>query len=105
MELPKTAEIICCFSASHLDQYHKATQPTIIRHNNVSQPSSTHTIMHTTSLPQSRWQPPDVEFYKMNLDTALDVVGAIIGIGAIIRNHDGEVVACYSKPIRGCYVS
>uniref|UniRef100_A0A803QJE5 Reverse transcriptase zinc-binding domain-containing protein n=1 Tax=Cannabis sativa TaxID=3483 RepID=A0A803QJE5_CANSA len=47
--------------------------------------------------------PPAADFFKLNMDAARDQAGAIIGIGALIRDHDDTVVASFSKPIRGCF--
>uniref|UniRef100_A0A803NGM8 Uncharacterized protein n=1 Tax=Cannabis sativa TaxID=3483 RepID=A0A803NGM8_CANSA len=44
----KPADIICIFSASHLDQYHKATLSTVIQNSNTSKPPDPHTASHTT---------------------------------------------------------
>ena len=51
------------------------------------------------------WQPPTQMKTKMNIDAAADFKHLKIGVGAVIRGHNGEVIAALSKPIQGCFKS
>ena len=43
------------------------------------------------------WTPPDDEYYKINFDGALFQVNNCAGIGVVIRNGDGQVMASFSQ--------
>lgn len=49
------------------------------------------------------WHPPDPPRYKLNTDAALDKEGGVTGLGCIIRNHQGAVMAAVTskKPYFG----
>ncbi|KAK3224581.1 hypothetical protein Dsin_004443 [Dipteronia sinensis] len=49
------------------------------------------------------WRPPDPGLYKVNTDAALDVGGRKTGIGLIIRNCFGEVIASSAQPVLAGY--
>uniref|UniRef100_A0A803PD29 RNase H type-1 domain-containing protein n=1 Tax=Cannabis sativa TaxID=3483 RepID=A0A803PD29_CANSA len=51
------------------------------------------------------WQPPPENKLKMNVDTAVDSLRSKIGIGVIIRDSNGCVVATMSKSVVGNYKS
>ncbi|KAF4382154.1 hypothetical protein F8388_008640 [Cannabis sativa] len=51
------------------------------------------------------WKPQLLNKLKLNVDAAVNTVDKILGIGAIIRNHDGQVVVALSKPVQGCFRS
>ena len=42
---------------------------------------------------------PDLGSYKINSDAALDMVGHTVGVGVVIRNSDGLVMASNSQEI------
>ncbi|XP_059450984.1 uncharacterized protein LOC132181765 [Corylus avellana] len=50
--------------------------------------------------PLVRWSLPPPEFVKCNWDAAIDLAGKRMGVGIVIRNHVGEVVAaqCSTRP-------
>uniref|UniRef100_A0A803QC75 Reverse transcriptase domain-containing protein n=1 Tax=Cannabis sativa TaxID=3483 RepID=A0A803QC75_CANSA len=52
-----------------------------------------------------QWRPPEANSYKLNVDAAIDVHQKVIGIGAIIRDSNGNVVAAYSKQQPGHFSS
>uniref|UniRef100_A0A803P0J9 Reverse transcriptase domain-containing protein n=1 Tax=Cannabis sativa TaxID=3483 RepID=A0A803P0J9_CANSA len=54
---------------------------------------------------QVPWIPPISGSYKLNVDAALNVGSNIIGVGAIVRDAAGNVVAALSKPIVGNFAS
>ncbi|XP_035541705.1 uncharacterized protein LOC118344698 [Juglans regia] len=41
-----------------------------------------------------RWEKPDTMVCKVNWDAALDVKNKKVGIGVIIRDSEGEILAC-----------
>ncbi|XP_075640446.1 uncharacterized protein LOC142612215 [Castanea sativa] len=45
----------------------------------------------------SRWTPPNFPWYKTNVDAAVFPHLGMIGVGVIIRDHGGSVVAAMSK--------
>ena len=44
-----------------------------------------------------RWVPPTFPWYKVNVDAAVFSHLSITGIGVIIRDHFGSIVAALSK--------
>ncbi|KAM6589363.1 hypothetical protein CsatA_011968 [Cannabis sativa] len=52
-----------------------------------------------------KWQPPPINCFKLNVDAATNVDQKKLGIGAIIRDHNGFVVAAYSKVVQGSFRS
>ncbi|KAM6553175.1 hypothetical protein CsatB_013937 [Cannabis sativa] len=42
-------------------------------------------------------------FYTLNVDDAYNEEAAIIGIGAIFRDYAGDVIAAFSRSLKGCY--
>ncbi|KAM6601123.1 hypothetical protein CsatA_020732 [Cannabis sativa] len=53
----------------------------------------------------SSWLPPSPAGLKLNVDAAVNHELKILGIGAVIRDHCGNVVAALSKPVQGCFRS
>lgn len=49
------------------------------------------------------WHPPNPPRYKLNIDAALDKDGGVAGLGCIIRNYQGAVMAAVTskKPCLG----
>uniref|UniRef100_A0A803NJ60 Reverse transcriptase domain-containing protein n=1 Tax=Cannabis sativa TaxID=3483 RepID=A0A803NJ60_CANSA len=54
---------------------------------------------------ESPWRPPDFGSLKMNVDAVVDSTNNIIGVGAVIRNCEGVVIAGFSKPLIGNFAS
>ncbi|KAM6596102.1 hypothetical protein CsatA_006626 [Cannabis sativa] len=52
-----------------------------------------------------KWQPPPHNGFKLNVDAATNVDQKKLGIRAIIRDHNGVVVATYSKVVQGNFRS
>lgn len=48
-----------------------------------------------------KWQPPPNDWHKLNTDGAAKNNSGVAGIGGIIRNHKGDMVAGFTKNI-GC---
>uniref|UniRef100_A0A803NGI9 Reverse transcriptase domain-containing protein n=1 Tax=Cannabis sativa TaxID=3483 RepID=A0A803NGI9_CANSA len=55
----------------------------------------------TGAAAQPHWISPPLDKLKMNVDAACDISRNKIGVGIIIRNSSGQVVAAYSKPLTG----
>jgi hypothetical protein len=49
-----------------------------------------------------KWFPPSEGKYKVNWDAAIDTVNKRLGIGLIVRNHNGLVIAARSQTKMGC---
>ncbi|KAK3221404.1 hypothetical protein Dsin_008429 [Dipteronia sinensis] len=47
------------------------------------------------------WIPPDVGLLKLNSDVGINKGGLFCGVGAVIRDDKGWVVAALSKPVHG----
>ncbi|KAK3225041.1 hypothetical protein Dsin_004903 [Dipteronia sinensis] len=45
------------------------------------------------------WGPPEMGFFKANSDFSLDMLNGKVGVGIIIRDHVGGVMASCSQPI------
>ena len=61
-------------------------------------------LLHqTVGTPQHRnhirWKPPDQGVYKVNYDGAISTQQAKVGIGVVIRNEDGVVMASMSQQL------
>nr|XP_023918260.1 uncharacterized protein LOC112029812 [Quercus suber] len=44
-----------------------------------------------------RWTLPNFPWYKNNIDAAIFTVSKFVGIGVVVRDHEGSVVAALSK--------
>ena len=62
---------------------------------------SLHNTVTTSAMRRilARWTPPDDEYYKINFDGALFQADNCAGIGVVIRNGDGQVMASLSQQI------
>uniref|UniRef100_A0A803Q0J4 RNase H type-1 domain-containing protein n=1 Tax=Cannabis sativa TaxID=3483 RepID=A0A803Q0J4_CANSA len=49
------------------------------------------------------WLPPPKGLLKLNVDAALDVDNQTIGVGSIVRNSYGQVIAAILAPIKGVF--
>ncbi|KAL5797435.1 hypothetical protein ACOSQ2_002255 [Xanthoceras sorbifolium] len=47
--------------------------------------------------PVVRWSPPLFGLYKINTDATIDFKSNRVGLGAVIRNSDGQVMALCAK--------
>jgi ribonuclease HI len=53
------------------------------------------------NLPQVRWKPPQTNYYKVNFDGAIFKDSNAGGIGVVIRDNAGMVIATLSQKVRG----
>uniref|UniRef100_A0A803Q6R6 Reverse transcriptase domain-containing protein n=1 Tax=Cannabis sativa TaxID=3483 RepID=A0A803Q6R6_CANSA len=53
----------------------------------------------------AKWQPPQFNGFKMNVDAATNEEHKKLGIGALIRDHNGTVIAAFSKVVQGNFRS
>uniref|UniRef100_A0A803PAJ3 Reverse transcriptase n=1 Tax=Cannabis sativa TaxID=3483 RepID=A0A803PAJ3_CANSA len=51
------------------------------------------------------WQPPTGMGLKINVDVAVNSAAKKLGVGAIVRDHGGQVIATLSKLVQGCFRS
>uniref|UniRef100_A0A803RCC8 RNase H type-1 domain-containing protein n=1 Tax=Cannabis sativa TaxID=3483 RepID=A0A803RCC8_CANSA len=80
-----------------MDNYHNAKIHSFL----VVEPYSTspNTRLPTRGTP---WKPPHLNGLKPNVDVAVNTSTKVLGIGAIVRNQEGQMM---SKPIKGCFKS
>ncbi|KAI9195809.1 hypothetical protein LWI28_018307 [Acer negundo] len=52
--------------------------------------------------PIPKWCPPPLNHFKLNIDVALGLSGAV-GVGAVLRDHLGAVKDMFSLPRLGCF--
>ncbi|TXG68158.1 hypothetical protein EZV62_003093 [Acer yangbiense] len=57
----------------------------------------------SNNIRRGRWIPPEKDDYKANCDAALDQGNGTVGIGMIIRNFEGKVLAAGSIFFEGTY--
>uniref|UniRef100_A0A803P5C9 RAB6-interacting golgin n=1 Tax=Cannabis sativa TaxID=3483 RepID=A0A803P5C9_CANSA len=67
----------------------------------VAEPSTTNSVQQQ----QIPWFPPSPNGFKLNVDVATNFEQKKLGIGAILRDHDGMVVAALSKVVQGSFRS
>uniref|UniRef100_A0A803NHT6 Reverse transcriptase domain-containing protein n=1 Tax=Cannabis sativa TaxID=3483 RepID=A0A803NHT6_CANSA len=65
---------------------------------NVSAPTAA-TSCRSSSRDKVTWHPPPSSGIKINVDAAVNSVSKQLGVGAIVRNHNGQVLAALSMPI------
>ncbi|XP_060965559.1 uncharacterized protein LOC133034485 [Cannabis sativa] len=99
----KPADVICSFSATYLEQYHNAQASVTALNQTDNRPPNSSDPHPTAHRIVAKWQPPGAGFYKLNTDATYDHEGKIVGVGALIRDHLGSVIAGFSKPLQGCY--
>ncbi|XP_060961871.1 uncharacterized protein LOC133032068 [Cannabis sativa] len=51
------------------------------------------------------WRPPDLNGIKLNVDAAINQMTKTLGIGTIIRDHNGVVLVAISKSVQGYFRS
>uniref|UniRef100_A0A803LJ02 RNase H type-1 domain-containing protein n=1 Tax=Chenopodium quinoa TaxID=63459 RepID=A0A803LJ02_CHEQI len=61
------------------------------------------TPVHLSSAVSNKWKAPSVGFYKLNSDVARFSNDDMTGLGGVIRDSVGEVMAATYWCIKGCY--
>uniref|UniRef100_A0A803QMZ3 Reverse transcriptase domain-containing protein n=1 Tax=Cannabis sativa TaxID=3483 RepID=A0A803QMZ3_CANSA len=103
----KPSRDITVFANQHLDKFHRSSrknqQQYTVCNTSTSPVDVQATIQqHSTTV---SWTPPTLSGLKLNVDAALNQEQKILGVGAIIRNENGNVIAALSKPVQGCFRS
>uniref|UniRef100_A0A803PE40 Reverse transcriptase domain-containing protein n=1 Tax=Cannabis sativa TaxID=3483 RepID=A0A803PE40_CANSA len=88
------------YATNYMENYHKANnRPTAVTEPVTPAQIST---LPTEGIP---WKPPDMYGLKLNVDAAVNPTSKVLGVGAIVRNYKGEVMAAMSKLVQGCFRS
>uniref|UniRef100_A0A803Q0L2 RNase H type-1 domain-containing protein n=1 Tax=Cannabis sativa TaxID=3483 RepID=A0A803Q0L2_CANSA len=102
---PKAVDVLCASSVAYLNQFLKATASTLTVAGASSQgTSSSNFAPSATDKFTPKWRSPPSGFTKLNVDAACDQTEGLIGFGAIIRGHTGDVIAGFSKPFHGFFL-
>ncbi|KAM6563586.1 hypothetical protein CsatB_023584 [Cannabis sativa] len=111
----KDASALALHATTYMNNYIKATSTqdpiaTLSPHSavnllNTAATSTNSAAFKTRPTEGIPWKPPSLHKLKLNVDVAVNTVDKILGVGAIVRDHDGQVVAALSKPIQGCFRS
>ncbi|XP_041001018.1 uncharacterized protein LOC121246799 [Juglans microcarpa x Juglans regia] len=48
------------------------------------------------------WQPPDTDWIKINWDVAVRERGNRLGVGIVVRDSEGDILASYMQPLHFC---
>uniref|UniRef100_A0A803QIB1 Reverse transcriptase domain-containing protein n=1 Tax=Cannabis sativa TaxID=3483 RepID=A0A803QIB1_CANSA len=99
LDASKPAALLATFATNYLSNYRQAQakyRP---------QQVQAHQIPPPAPIPDSSWRPPDFGSLKMNVDATVDSTNNITGVGAVIRNSEGVVIAAFSKPLIGNFAS
>uniref|UniRef100_A0A803PFI7 RNase H type-1 domain-containing protein n=1 Tax=Cannabis sativa TaxID=3483 RepID=A0A803PFI7_CANSA len=101
----KEGKITTRFAQDYLGKYHASTRQALTT---PAVTSVSPTAVHTSKKLASKdipWQPPDASGLKLNVDAAINATSKTLGVGAIVQDHNGLVVAAISKPVQGCFRS
>ncbi|KAM6558713.1 hypothetical protein CsatA_027952 [Cannabis sativa] len=93
------------FAMDYVEKFRVSSTP---KHSNHSSPGNANTVSLNNSSHNNAevlWQPPTPNGFKLNVDAAVNSVTKVLGVGALVRDHDGQVIAALSKPTQGCFRS
>uniref|UniRef100_A0A803Q5N4 Reverse transcriptase domain-containing protein n=1 Tax=Cannabis sativa TaxID=3483 RepID=A0A803Q5N4_CANSA len=95
----KPAPTIASFVVNYLSNFRtaKGKKYHTAATNNATQPA--------LAAANATWKPPTGTDLKLNVDAALDANWNIIGVGAVVRDATGHVLAALAKPIIGNFAS
>uniref|UniRef100_A0A803P2K3 Reverse transcriptase domain-containing protein n=1 Tax=Cannabis sativa TaxID=3483 RepID=A0A803P2K3_CANSA len=105
--LSQPSSVTVSFASSHLDKYHRATERKQQQYQNCISQTSPVPAAETfqQGVQHLPWSSPIFNGLKMNVDAAVDQARKIMGVGAIVRDHFGYVIAAMSKPVQGSFRS
>uniref|UniRef100_A0A803NUI1 F-box domain-containing protein n=1 Tax=Cannabis sativa TaxID=3483 RepID=A0A803NUI1_CANSA len=95
----KPAAQLASFPNNYMSNYRSAQSKYQPQQNSAPQSSTTTPIVHTP------WLPPNYGELKMNVDVAVDSTSNRIGVGAVVRNSEGQVFAALSMPLISNFAS
>ncbi|KAL9432342.1 hypothetical protein AB3S75_027379 [Citrus x aurantiifolia] len=72
---------------SLLEAYHRARKPDVSHIHNVKR------------VVQKKWEPPPENFLKVNVDAAINSRDQVSGLGAVIKDPSGKIVAAGTKQV------
>uniref|UniRef100_A0A803NSH2 RNase H type-1 domain-containing protein n=1 Tax=Cannabis sativa TaxID=3483 RepID=A0A803NSH2_CANSA len=111
----KDAAALALYTTTYMNNYLKANNnstttatlfsPTVTNTSHTAATSANAAAMKARPTEGVPWKPPLLNKLKLNVDATINTADKILGIGAIIRIHDGQVVAALSKPVQGCFRS
>uniref|UniRef100_A0A803PLQ2 RNase H type-1 domain-containing protein n=1 Tax=Cannabis sativa TaxID=3483 RepID=A0A803PLQ2_CANSA len=100
---PRQPAAIVNYAVRFLEDFtraRKSTPPAAATSSEIPATSSTATVQQA-----AKWQPPQFNGFKMNVDAATNEEQKKLGIGALIRDHNGTVIAAFSKVVQGNFRS
>ncbi|XP_060972673.1 uncharacterized protein LOC133038522 [Cannabis sativa] len=100
---PRHPTAIVQYASKFYEDFNKAKlqiPPVAATSSHQSSPSTSATDQHV-----QRWRPPVRNGYKLNVDAATNIEQKKLGIGAILRDQHGTVLAALSKAVQGSFKS
>uniref|UniRef100_A0A803P5M6 Uncharacterized protein n=1 Tax=Cannabis sativa TaxID=3483 RepID=A0A803P5M6_CANSA len=100
---PRHPTAIVQYASKFYEDFNKAklqNRPVAATSSHHSSPSTSATDQHV-----QRWRPPVRNGYKLNVDAATNIEQKKLGIGAILRDQQGTVLAALSKAVQGSFKS
>uniref|UniRef100_A0A803PL57 Reverse transcriptase zinc-binding domain-containing protein n=1 Tax=Cannabis sativa TaxID=3483 RepID=A0A803PL57_CANSA len=101
---PRLSSSIIAYTTCFYNDYNRAkksSKPAAATDQILNNQSS----MNSALQQQVPWSFPSINVLKLNVDATTNLEQKKLGIGAIIRDHDGMVVAGFSKVVQGSFRS
>ncbi|XP_060964141.1 uncharacterized protein LOC115717908 [Cannabis sativa] len=101
---PRLSSSIIAYTTCFYNDYNRAkksSKPAAATDQILNNQSS----MNSALQQQVPWSPPSINVLKLNVEATTNLEQKKLGIGAIIRDHDGMVVAGFSKVVQGSFRS
>uniref|UniRef100_A0A803QJN9 Reverse transcriptase domain-containing protein n=1 Tax=Cannabis sativa TaxID=3483 RepID=A0A803QJN9_CANSA len=101
----KKAAAVLDFATNYLLKYQNAQASSSHNAGSATSTASRASVTQETPLPSptALWTAPPLGKLKLNSDAACNKALGKIGIGAVVRDSFGVIVAALSKPIQGCF--